>query len=109
MFEINAYSGSCNHLKLKNISVRKIEKNTKSIISEKSQEMKPLKWNDSATFTEVEKIDLFIDIYKMQDNYSELIKVLNIGIRKCSEKKLVYRQVKKDVIFKKIMEDLRNV
>jgi hypothetical protein len=49
--------------------------------------------------------DLLIDIYSKKNDYQSLIKTLNSAV-KYSNKKEVYRKLRKAMIFNKLMQDI---
>ena len=53
--------------------------------------------------------DLLLYIYKRQNDYAMLIKVLNAAIKSCPRKNKIYRQIKKDLLLKKIIEDMEEI
>jgi hypothetical protein len=59
--------------------------------------------DDARTF------DMLINIYKKTDNYHELIKTLDIAIKRCTGRKKEYRQLKKSFILEQILKDVNSV
>jgi len=59
--------------------------------------------NDTRTF------DMLINIYKKTDNYTKLIKTLDIAIKRCNSRKKEYRQLKKSFILEQILKDVNSV
>jgi len=59
--------------------------------------------DDARTF------DMLINIYKKTDNYSELIKTLDIAIKRCNSRKKEYRQLRKSFILEQILKDVNSL
>jgi hypothetical protein len=59
--------------------------------------------DDARTF------DMLINIYRKIDNYTKLIKTLDIAIKRCNSRKKEYRQLKKSFILEQILKDVNSL
>jgi tetratricopeptide (TPR) repeat protein len=53
--------------------------------------------------------DMLINIYRKTGDYQKLIKTLDIAIKRCTVRKLEYRQLKKSFILEQILKDMKSV
>jgi hypothetical protein len=106
----NNYENAFNSLQSINVIKNNTKKASKLIETNNLQPaLDLLNKNLALGAKDAKTFDLFVQIYKKMNDYSELIKILNVAIKKCEEKNIIYRQIKKEALLKKMLSDIEDI
>jgi predicted Zn-dependent protease len=91
-------------------SVKKNEEKAEELVKEGKVKVaiKLLKENLKMCTSSSLTYDLLFYVYSRENNYSKVIKLLNMAIKYCNNKQK-YRKLKKDFITRKIMDDIERI
>jgi tetratricopeptide (TPR) repeat protein len=53
--------------------------------------------------------ELLINIYRKLEDYQNLIKILDISIKRCKERRKEFRELRKIIILNKLMRDINSL